>query len=130
MGAFLRLSLPSATGILAVATIGGIAGLYELHLHVYALGALVPVLVVAVIYLRAYAERPLIVRPPRPSPPAPAPPTATPAPPSGPVSPPATPPTSPPEPPPEPIDESEPFDDPVEEADRLESTPTPAGPGT
>jgi hypothetical protein len=129
MAAFLRLSLPSATGILAVATIGGVVGLYEIHFHVYALAALVPVLVVAVIYLRAYSERPLVVRPARPSPPAAPPSTGTPAPPSGPGSP-AVPPTpeSPP-PPPEPIDESEPFDDPVEEADRLESTPSPAGPG-
>lgn len=122
MGAFLRLSLPSATGILAVATIGGVAALYELHLRVYSLLAMVPVVVVAAIYLRAYAERPLAVPAPRTArPPAAEP--SVPEPPSSGESLLTEP--QPPLVPLEPIDEGEPFDDPVEEADRLESTPPP-----
>ncbi|GEM_PF-6910855 len=123
MGAFLRLSLPTATGLLAVATIAGIAALYELHLRVYSLLAMVPVIVVAAIYLRAYAERPLAVPPPRrPPAPASAPPAGAPAPGApAPVEPAASPAIE------EPIDDSEPFDDPVEEADRL--GPAPPDPG-
>jgi hypothetical protein len=130
VGAFLRLSLPSATGLLAVATIAGVVGLYELHLHTLALIALVPVLIVAAIYLRAYSARPLHV-PPRP--PSAQTRTATPPPASASVSAPelgtpeAAASTVPPEPE-GPIDENEPFEDPVEEADRLGSGTTPAPP--
>jgi hypothetical protein len=127
VGFFLRLSLPSATGLLAVVTIGGVAALYALHLRTYSLIALVPVLVVAVIYLRAYSQRPLAVRPaPPPAPPPAAAPAAgaDPAPSGTPGAAGVAEPSSPPEP----IDESEPFDDPVEEADRLSVKEPPPAP--
>jgi hypothetical protein len=128
VGAFLRLSLPSATGLLAVATIAGVVGLYELQLHTLALVGLVPVLIVAAIYLRAYSARPLHV-PPRPASAQPRTATPPPASPSGPElgTPEAGAGTVPPEPE-EPLDENEPFEDPVEEADRLGSGTTPAPP--
>lgn len=106
MNAFLRLSMPIATSILAGAAILGVAGLYELHLHAFALVALVPVLAAALWYLRAYAARPLRTEAAPPPPPIAAPAEAVP----GAAA------TSPSEAP----RDGEPFEDPVEEADRLD----------
>jgi hypothetical protein len=125
LNALRRLPFPVALTLLAVATLAGVAGLYYAGFGKYSLAAVVVTAIVALLYLREYSKLPVVVPPLRPRP-EPATPTSS-EPQSSSPSDPAPTPAAPPEKF-EPIDESEPFDDPVEEAARLDAQhPGPSG---